>query len=479
MWLTASCDIMPFDGQVENIGETAMYNQQGGAIAFYGTTRTVYAHYNGYMNRAYTSYVLSADENGRRYTIGEAARLAKNLLMTPTGAGNKIGTDRTTNKLQYTLLGDPAITLALPTLQAIVDSIGNSSTAPHMNVGQPILIKGHIEGADDFNGVVTVTVRDIEKTITCKLNDPAAADEPFTFKDRPGTLYEGSDSVRNGQFTLQFTIPKDISYSDGTGLITLYAVSTDNKRTAHGYNNSFTLGSETLDQNDGVGPNIYCYLNSPSFTNGGNVNATPYFHAEISDKDGINASGNGVGHDLELTIESLRTSVANADMGEKQHTYVLNDYFHYDFGNYRSGTLGYNIPQLANGSYKLLFRAWDALGNSSTSELQFNVVQGLEPSIIDINATKNPAATETTFVITHDRTGADVDVEVDVFDASGRQLWCHRENGITGNQPITVTWNLTTAGGHKLSTGVYLYRVLLSCDGSSQASKAKKLIVIK
>ena len=82
LWLTASCDIMPFDGQEENIGETAMLNKKGGAVAFFGTTRTVYAHYNGYMNRAFTRYVLGRDDNGRRYTIGEAARLAKNLLMT-------------------------------------------------------------------------------------------------------------------------------------------------------------------------------------------------------------------------------------------------------------------------------------------------------------------------------------------------------------------------------------------------------------
>ena len=472
MWLTASCDIMPFDGQEENIGETAMFNKQGGAIAFYGTTRTVYAHYNGYMNRAYTKYVLDSDDQGRRYTIGEAARLAKNLLMTATGQGNTIGTDRTTNKLQYTLLGDPALTLALPTMQAVIDSIGNA-TSLRINVGQPVLIKGHIVGATDFNGVVTVTVRDIEKTITCRLNDASAAEEPFTYTDRPGTLYEGSDSVRNGHFSLQFVLPKDISYSDGTGLITLYAVSSDKKRTAHGYLDTFTMGSEALDDNDGVGPNIYCYLNSPSFVNGGNVNTTPYFYAEISDKDGINASGNGIGHDMELIIEST------ADKNEMLRTYVLNDYFQYDFGNYRSGSLGYTIPQLNDGPYKLMFRAWDAMGNSSTTELQFNVVKALEPSVFDINATRNPASSETTFVITHDRIGSDVDIQIDVFDTSGRQLWCHKATGVSASQPITVNWDLTTSGGHRLTTGVYLYRVLLSSDGSSQASKAKKLIIVK
>jgi hypothetical protein len=90
----------------------------------------------------------------------------------------------------------------------------------------------------------------------------------------------------------------------------------------------------------------------------------------------------------------------------------------------------------------------------------------------------NPAKTETTFIVTHDRTGSQVVIEIDVFDTSGRQLWTHKETGVSSSQASTVTWDLTTTGGHRLSTGVYLYRVRLSSEGSSQASKAKKLIIL-
>ena len=73
--------------------------------------------------------------------------------------------------------------------------------------------------------------------------------------------------------------------------------------------------------------------------------------------------------------------------------------------------------------------------------------------------------------------GSEVDVELDIFDASGRQLWKHTESGLSAGQTYSIDWDLTTSGGHRLQTGVYLYRVLLSSDGSTQASKAKKLIV--
>ena len=42
----------------------------------------------------------------------------------------------------------------------------------------------------------------------------------------------------------------------------------------------------------------------------------------------------------------------------------------------------------------------------------------------------------------------------------------------------TIDWDLCVDGGRRLQTGVYLYRVAISTDGSEQASKAKKLIVL-
>ena len=59
LWITASCDIMPFDGQEDNIGEAVILSRKGGGVAFFGTTRTVYATYNEVMNMAFTNYVLT------------------------------------------------------------------------------------------------------------------------------------------------------------------------------------------------------------------------------------------------------------------------------------------------------------------------------------------------------------------------------------------------------------------------------------
>ena len=469
LWITASCDIMPFDGLTQTIGETAVLNSKGGSIAFYGTARTVFVSQNKIMNMSFLKYVLDIKENGKPNTLGEAQMLAKNEMISQ-------GKDKTVNMLQYQLLGDPALALNVPTGSVVIDEINgidiknNPEKLPQLKAGSIAKIKGHIENGSDFNGTMAAVVRDNEETIVCKLNNTdkdGGSQTVFSYKDRTKTLYNGSDSIRNGQFEFEFAVPKDINYADETGLINIYAVNNNRSKTAHGASDRFIVGGTETAGNDSIGPSIYCYLNSPSFSNGGDTNATPYFVAQVSDQDGINASGNGIGHDLELIID-----------GDMAKTFILNDNFRFDFGSYTTGTTFYQIPELEPGHHTLLFRAWDVLNNSSTAQLSFNVVKGLSPTLFNVGCTQNPARTATTFIISHDRTGSQMEVELDIFDTSGRQLWHHEESGVSTDSTYTLTWDLTVDGGQRLQTGVYLYRVSVSSEGSKKVSNAKKLIVI-
>ena len=466
LWITASCDIMPFDATMPTIGETAMLNAKGGSVAFWGTTRTVYAYYNKAINTAFLRHVLSFTD-GRPTTLGEAQRLAKCELI-------NANSDLTPNKLQYALLGDPALSLNLPTLQVKVETINgqtpDTSNPIALKGGSIVKVKGYIakdgEKQTDFNGLLTATVRDTRELITCKKQEETA-EKAFKFYDRQKVLYNGTDSIRRGEFAFTFAVPRDINYAPGTGLMNFSAINENHTLMAQGHEEGFGIdGSETV-YNDSIGPSIYAYLNTPSFVDGGEVNCTPYFFAQITDKDGINASGNGIGHDMQLTID-----------GKLTQTYVLNDNFRYDFGSYTSGSTGYSLPELSEGHHTLQFRAWDILNNPSTVTLHFKVVKGLAPEIYSVNASKNPATTETTFIVTHNYVGSDVDVDIEVFDMSGRLLWHRATSGAASGNAITADWDLTVDSGARLHTGVYLYRVRISSNGAMKVSKAKKLIIL-
>ena len=466
LWITASCYVGPFDGTEDTIGETVLTNPNGGGIAFYGTTRTVYANYNKHINSAFLDAVLSTTD-GKRTTLGDANRKAKEVLVTS-------GMDRTVNKLQYSLLGDPALALHVPLQECHVDSINGidlndrSATTPQVRANGKVRVSGYVgtkEAIDtSFNGLVSILVKDSEEEINC-FDNSLEAEKPFVFKDRTKTLFAGVDSVRNGRFEINFVAPKDINYSGKSGMITLFAYCQQTQQTAHGMEERFSVGGSEEVFNDSIGPSVFCYLNSYSFKNGGDVNSKPYFFAEITDRDGINASGAGIGHDLQLVIDN-----------DVDKTFTVNESFTYDFGTYASGKVSYQLPELEPGAHSLRFRVWDVMNNPSTTTLSFNVVKGLTPELIDVSFVRNSTGMGT-FVVSHNRPGEDVVIDVEIFDTAGRLLHSIPSTEVSGNT-TTLLWDGTTSTGKKLSTGIYLYRVNVSCEGSKKASKSKKMVLI-
>jgi hypothetical protein len=437
------------------------------------------------MNLSFSRHVLDRDASGQAMAIGEAVRITKNELLANKvitrydSSGNPIyGGDRTTNRLQYSLLGDPALRLAMPTRTIQIDAINDtpltSGTALTVPAGATATVKGRVLTADGqtdntFNGTLTAVVRDVKEQVTCRLNNTGSdgASTPFVYSDRLNNIFTGSNQVKDGEFTFAFAVPLDIKYSSNDGLINLYACNDAKTVMANGTTNQVVFNGTSTSADSERGPSIYCYLNSTSFSNGDAVNPTPFFVALINDEDGVNASGGGLGHDLQLVID-----------GDLAKTYALNDYFQYDFGSYTKGQIGFSLPQLSYGQHKLQFRAWDVLNNSSVTELTFNVVKGLEPVFVDVDCTPNPAKTQTRFRVVHDRIGSEMDVRLDIFDTSGRHLWTYQENGVPTDNSYVVDWDLTADGGRRLLTGLYLYRVSISSDGSSYVSKAKKLMIL-
>jgi len=469
LWVTAACDVMPFDGQSENIGETAVLNDQGGAVAFYGTTRTVYANQNLSMNRYFMKYLFSDDASGQRNRVGDAVRLAKNAIINGNAEYTQLE-----NKLQYALLGDPALTIAPPQTHVLLDEINDVSLSGNNSVqlkaGSRVTMKGHVEdvkGGTDatFQGVLSLRLFDSETLVTCQNN--AGADKAFVFDNYSNILYTAQDSVRNGKFELSFTIPVDINYTDEAGRAIFYAYDSNQKKEANGYSESFILGgvSEEL-ASDTIGPKIMAFLNDENFQDGDVVNSCPFFIAGLWDESGLNVSGNGLGHDLTLCID-----------GRADYTFNLNDRYEGAFGDNTRGVVSYSIPELENGPHTLEFSAWDVLNNLSTSSLSFVVDSSLKPELLQISASPSPALTSTNFIISYNRPGAECTIRVDVYDFMGRNLWTRTEVGSSDAGCCMIPWNLCTSSGGKLGSGVYLYRCTLQCGTSKEVSKAQKIIV--
>ena len=119
------------------------------------------------------------------------------------------------------------------------------------------------------------------------------------------------------------------------------------------------------------------------------------------------------------------------------------------------------------------------MNNATTVTVDFEVVKGLRPRILDITTTHSPAREHTTFVLTHDRPETEVTIKIEVFDLSGRILWEHFEQASTPDNNYSVGWNLCTESGQSLGTGVYLYRATVSSASGTSASRVRKLTILR
>jgi hypothetical protein len=279
----------------------------------------------------------------------------------------------------------------------------------------------------------------------------------------------GGDSVRGGEFEFVFRVPMDINYSMKNGLVNLYAIDDAHEREAKGMYDDFLLGgTEDGLLNDSLGPKVQLYLNSPDFVTGDKVNETPRLTVLLEDVDGINTVGNGIGHDLVAIVDG------NASM-----TYVLNEYYESDLGDYTRGSVSYSLPELAEGAHSLMFRAWDMMNNATTVIIDFEVVKGLRPRILEVSTTHSPAHEQTTFVLAHDRPETEVTVGIEVFDFSGRMLWMHKEEVITPDNTYSLDWGLCASSGQPLATGVYLYRATVTSASGKSTSRTHKLTILR
>ena len=455
IFLTATCDYSHYDQAKTSSGEELLLNPNGGAVALFSTSRTVYAPQNLALNKTFIQHAF-VRKNGKQMRLGDVCRLAKNDY-------------KDYNNLCYVLLGDPALLIPHPvdtvvTTEIIVDGEPSSEISALSIVEIKGEIQSHSGGKmNDFNGVLYVQVFDKEQSMKAYANPPNTA-VALNYKDRNNMLFSGKATVENGDFSFKFLVPKDIAYNFGSGRINYYAADETNGYEANGADENFEIGGINPNaewENDG--PEIEMYLNTPKFVSGEKTHENPLFVAKVEDQSGINSAGVGIGHDIFLQLNN------NPNL-----TYILNDFYEADLGSFKSGSISYQLSDLEEGKYTLFFRVWDVLNNSSSKTLEFEVIKGFKPNLYDISIRPNPVKTETQLIVTHDRPGSLIKADIQIIDLSGRLV--HRQESSVFSEGYTTKigdWNATS-----VHSGMYLCKVTLVIDEKS-VQKTGKIIVNK
>lgn len=458
VWITATCDFSRYDNYERSAGMELILNPNGGAIASLTTTRSVYSSSNLALVQAAYKYILPTKEeteNNDILSIGEIMKNAKIAL----------GADQ--NKLSFTLLGDPIIKLSYPDNIVITDSINSEapSEAQIKALGLTT-IKAHVEKNNtiqtDFNGKAYVTLYDKKENLQTL---GQGKNTPMEYEDYSSIIFSGEVPVVNGEIEVTFMVPKDINYKEGNGRLTYFIINEDNTENGHGYCQDFIIGGtdENIDS-PSDGPVSKAYLNTPNFINGQVVDNTPIFYAHLWDEYGINTIGTGIGHDIILKLNN-----------DPNQTYVLNDHYTASMGDYKSGTVKFNLPKLSDGEYSLLFRAWSLQNISTTNELNF-IVKSDAPAVIEeFTVYPTPATEYVNFYLKYDRPEDIIDIEFSVIDLAGKTLWRSTLEYVSEDGVYTSKWDFLSARPN--GNGIFIAKVVITTAEGTITHKSKKIII--
>lgn len=478
LMITGTCEFSRYDDHTRtSLGEYAFLNQYGGMIAMFTTSRVTYGDQNkAFIKGVYNNLFRIVGEEHNR--LGDVYRMAK--------------TTGYSFEKRYVFFGDPVLRLTYPKWK--VETVSINGNAPSYTIDslpltdttwqyfkvyndtigalQPVEIEGVVKDlrggiANNFNGVVYVTVFDKEADLSTK-GTPDAGGNTYNFKLRNSVIFNGKTDVKNGHFKMDFIVPRDIAYRYGQGLISYYA--TDYNVDANGSCDSFIIGGfydEAIA--DTKAPDIRLFIDDTLFVSGGLTGESPTLLAFVADESGINTTGAGIGHDIMATLS-----------GPSKNSYCLNDYFVSEVDDPGKGTITYKIQDLADGDYTLTLKVWDIYNNSNTASIDFTVVHS-DGMVVEHPANwPNPVFDETFFTFDHNQVGNNMKVEIQIFDILGRWVTTLSET-VSGSSTrvAPIRWNGRSSNGATLRNGVYVYRIIATNDKGETSTLVSKLVLGK
>ena len=456
VFTTITCEFTRFDDPTRvSAGEQLFLNPDGGAIALFSTTRSVFATNSTYdINRLLNQKMMSLETP----RLGDVLRQTKN---------NNISGD----KIKFSLIGDPTLPLSKPKKKVVLDSINGvawSAFQDTLNALSWVEIKGHV-GSDlaideNFEGKVWLTFFDKAQDLQTRRNDGAGS--VVNYQTQNNIIFRGEASVRGGKFSVQFRVPLDINLRVGTPKVVSYAAS-QNEDAWGGQRDLLIGGVYDGTVTDNQGPEVRLFINDTNFVSGGISDANPLAIGLMKDESGINAVGLGIGHNIVLELDGSPLNVNEA--------YVSN------IDDFTRGSIAFQYYDLEDGEHSLSLRAWDVLNQWGYDEITFVVVNALDPILEQLKVFPNPFTTELNFILNHNQKGEEGSLRLTLTDNQGQLIWEWTENTILdGNSSDLPMFRISDIPSGKLTPGFYHARVdwKRTLDGKSSRIQ-EKLIYIR
>ena len=205
------------------------------------------------------------------------------------------------------------------------------------------------------------------------------------------------------------------------------------------------------------------FMHDTTFINGGLVSPNTRLFAKVSDENGINISGFGIGNDLIAILDG-------------EEIFELKNYYQAKTDTYKHGIIDFPLKNLAEGPHTIEVMAWDVFGNPGKASVSFTVTNKNEFIVTEAGCFPNPSNGNTSIFVRHNAAGEALAAQVTLYSANGTSYQIAssiKENVLTQSTLITLE-------AEDLPAGMYYARILLRSLSTSRSTEATaKLVIVK
>jgi hypothetical protein len=323
-----------------------------------------------------------------------------------------------------------------------------------------VIISGEITPAS-FAGEVVLTVRDKPAPVQT-LESPV-----YTYQERINPIFSGKATVSDGNFSVEFIVPRNISNQEGFGRVYAYGMS-DNTllEVMGGYTEVVIGGISNVPPGDTTGPEIQLYFGDSTNSSRTNINSSTLMFIKLQDESGINISGFGVGNSLTATLDEAET-------------FVLNDYYKASVNTFKEGWVVFPLDNLAEGLHEVTITARDVFNNSNQLTVTFEVAEKGTLIVKTLQNFPNPVKDQTTFRFTHNRPGEDLDIVFTLIDTQGKVVTENQVYIANSRSTIDLPIWESLPQSKFIGSGIYIYgiKVRSTLDGATDQKHARMMVL--
>ena len=129
--------------------------------------------------------------------------------------------------------------------------------------------------------------------------------------------------------------------------------------------------------------------------------------------------------------------------------------------------------------------AWDLANNPAEAYLEFFVIDSDAPILKNLFNFPNPFSEETFFQFEHNRPGVIMDMDLDIFDLSGRRVKNISLDGYVsdGYRIADLYWDGLNEAGVEVTPGMYVFKlkIVYKTNGNTETieSDVEKLVILR